>query len=150
PAGRNKSKAHPNLQRPGHECVGSLHFRQLGHRYLTDVLELRPSEPIDAVSAHSALAALVASAPALGVRGEDIAGTLDWFAPDRPAFILYDAVPGGAGHTQLLGKQLQRLFRAAFERVAECECGEETSCYACLRSYRNQHHHEMLSRGIAQ
>ena len=30
-----------------------------------------------------------------------------------------------------------------------CECGPETSCYTCLRSYSNQLYHEQLSRGAA-
>jgi hypothetical protein len=151
PAGQQKKgKAHANLQRPGNECKGTLHFRQLGHRYLTDVLEVRLAEPMNPAEAQSCLAALVAATPALGVRGDDVDGTLDWTAPGQPAFILYDAVPGGAGHTQLIGKRLPELFRAALSRVHDCECGEETSCYACLRSYRNQHIHEQLNRGDAK
>jgi hypothetical protein len=35
------------------------------------------------------------------------------------------------------------------DRVSECDCGEETSCYGCLRSFRNQRHHEELSRRAA-
>ncbi|WP_329084808.1 hypothetical protein [Streptosporangium sp. NBC_01469] len=36
------------------------------------------------------------------------------------------------------------------EQVASvCDCGEETSCYGCLRSFRNQAHHEDLSRAAA-
>ncbi len=31
----------------------------------------------------------------------------------------------------------------------ECECGAETSCYGCLRSYRNAFSHDQLSRAAA-
>jgi hypothetical protein len=41
------------------------------------------------------------------------------------------------------------MIEAAHARVANCpnKCGETTSCYACLRSYRNQYCHEVLTRG---
>jgi hypothetical protein len=31
-----------------------------------------------------------------------------------------------------------------------CKCGEETSCYGCLRNYSNQRDHERLHRGAAK
>jgi hypothetical protein len=40
-------------------------------------------------------------------------------------------------------------MEAALERVSRCECGDDTSCYSCLRSYGNQMWHEQLSRGLA-
>jgi hypothetical protein len=30
-----------------------------------------------------------------------------------------------------------------------CGCGEETSCYGCLRNYSNQYYHDILRRGFA-
>jgi hypothetical protein len=67
-----------------------------------------------------------------------------------PAILLYDAVPGGAG----LVAQMEEpeIFRASLEpaqrRVrGDCECGEDASCYGCLRSYRNQFAHTYLKRG---
>ena len=80
-------------------------------------------------------------------------GTLYYHSPNEPpAFILFDAVPGGAGHARQLEdpEQLATLFRSAYQRVATCLCGEETSCYGCLRSYGNQRFHEQLSRGAAE
>jgi hypothetical protein len=39
-------------------------------------------------------------------------------------------------------------LEAAYRRVeGGCECGEDTSCYGCLRSYRNQYAHTQLRRG---
>ncbi|MFZ2529736.1 MAG: hypothetical protein WAX14_19110 [Rhodococcus sp. (in: high G+C Gram-positive bacteria)] len=34
----------------------------------------------------------------------------------------------------------------AVDRFTRCDCGIETSCYGCLRSFRNERHHEQLSR----
>jgi len=67
-----------------------------------------------------------------------------------PALVLFDNVPGGAGHVRRIADELPDVFRAAWERVDECECGEETSCYECLRNYRNQHYHDQLRRGLAR
>jgi ATP-dependent helicase YprA (DUF1998 family) len=63
--------------------------------------------------------------------------------------VIFDTVPGGAGHAQRISDALPELFAAALERVENCECGPETSCYICLRSYSNQYFHEQLSRGAA-
>jgi hypothetical protein len=65
------------------------------------------------------------------------------------AFVIFDTVPGGAGHAQRVGREIADIARAALERVEQCECGPETSCYQCLRSYQNQTWHEELSRGSA-
>ena len=37
----------------------------------------------------------------------------------------------------------------ALRRVTRCDCGEETSCYGCLRNFRNQTVHDQLTRGAA-
>lgn len=44
---------------------------------------------------------------------------------------------------------LDQVLAAALSRVSTCECGPETSCYGCLRSYQNQRDHDDLSRGAA-
>ena len=66
--------------------------------------------------------------------------------------IIYDAVPGGAGHSRRIvsddGKILSEIFKAAYKRVAKCDC--DPSCYKCLRSYENQKKHENLNRNLAK
>jgi ATP-dependent helicase YprA (DUF1998 family) len=63
--------------------------------------------------------------------------------------VIFDTVPGGAGHARRLGAHLRPLAEAALDRVSRCECGDDTSCYSCLRSYGNQLWHDQLSRGTA-
>ncbi len=64
------------------------------------------------------------------------------------SIIIYDSVPGGAGHSRRLvtrdGKMLHLIFKAALERADSCNC--KPSCYSCLRSYDNQKIHENLDR----
>ena len=65
------------------------------------------------------------------------------------AFVIYDNVPGGAGHVARVYDHLYDVFLSARNVVSSCECGEDTSCYSCLRNYRNQFVHDKLTRGSA-
>lgn len=58
-------------------------------------------------------------------------------------------VPGGAGHTFYIRDHFGDLLAAAIDRVGRCSCGPDTSCYGCLRSYRNQRDHDRLVRQAA-
>jgi len=148
-AAKRTGKTHPNIQRPGRECRGTLVTLHLGHEYLTDVLELRIDRSMTQREARSVLYALLESSAELDVARQDVDGTLHYQGLNQPVLILFDGVPGGAGHTKRLGERLPDLFSAARERAGSCECGPETSCYNCLRSYSNQNWHEALSRGDA-
>jgi len=85
----------------------------------------------------------------LGIRRDDLDGTLYRYTYDLPpALVLFDNVPGSAGHVRRIADELPAVCRAAWERVDRCECGEETSCYECLRNFRNQYLHDRLRRGL--
>ncbi len=67
-----------------------------------------------------------------------------------PTIVLYDDVPGGAGLVAHIEDPslFQRSLTQAHSRVSgACGCGEDASCYGCLRSYRNQFAHPHLRRG---
>lgn len=67
------------------------------------------------------------------------------------SIIIYDSVPGGAGHSRRLvtsdGKMLYRIINVALRKMGNCNC--EPSCYNCLRSYENQKIHDELDRKSA-
>lgn len=89
---------------------------------------------------------------ALGVDAADVNGVIRPLPGGGGAaqeVVIFDDVPGGAGHClRLAGEdELRRVLAAAHARVANCACGESASCYACLRSYRNQFCHDDLARG---
>ena len=158
PAGRRRQRALPAHDNPrtGRQCNGQLHTRHLGHEFITDVLELRfegllASSPDYDLWLSLLYALLEGSSQALGIRRDDLDGTLYRHAYDlAPALVLFDNVPGGAGHVRRVADHLAPVFAAAWQQVARCECGEETSCYECLRNYRNQYHHDRLERGLAR
>jgi hypothetical protein len=152
--GKNRLSSHadPITDRP---CSGLVRTVHLGHSFITDVLELRLTGPGASVSDEglwwSILYAVVqGTCDAMQIPRDDIGGTLYRYAGERPpALMLYDSVPGGAGHLRYVADALDDVLRAAYSRVANCECGPETSCYQCLRDYYNQYYHDRLTRGKA-
>lgn len=89
----------------------------------------------------------------LGIARNEIGGTLYRASGEdliNTSIILYDDVPGGAGHAKKISKQLIGVLENAKIKVAgTCGCAEDTSCYGCLRSFENQFYHDILQRGIA-
>ena len=143
----------------GRDCNGSLTFSDLGHQFLSDILDLR-IQGHTPQNEHFWLSLLYAilegASSALNVRRQDLDGCLYPYA-DRnmaPALVLFDDVPGGAGHVYRVREYFDAVLRAARDRVdGRCGCGGgpngpgDTSCYGCLRNYRNQFCHDALSRG---
>ncbi|MFE9321891.1 DEAD/DEAH box helicase [Nocardia sp. NPDC052278] len=151
---KSKSKSHTHLLK-GTECTGPMRWRSLAHAYETDLLDLSfnfAAMPVHAITAHwrSVLYALLeGAAERLELSRDDIDGTLYQRPGGRTGIVLYDAVPGGAGSVLRIANNLDRVFAAALDRVSNCDCGEETSCYGCLRSFGNQQYHDQLGRRAA-
>ncbi|GJF12537.1 DEAD/DEAH box helicase [Mycolicibacterium cyprinidarum] len=135
-------------------CSGNQRLLDLAHSYETDLLSIdadvhgiHPNQP----AWLSVMYAIVeAASETLEISRDDIGGSLTPAGADRWSMTLFDAVPGGAGHVLQVEENLERVMRTALRRVSECECGPETSCYGCLRSYQNQREHDLLSRGAAE
>lgn len=148
---RRTSRPKHHDPRYGRECGGRLTTYHLGHTFESDVLALDfPGIPLDRMRALSLLYAVLAGGcQAIGIQADDVDGLVYGSGASGHTLVLFDTVPGGAGHVQRIGRNLDGALRGALERVSRCSCGEETSCYECLRSYRNQFVHQELSRGAA-
>lgn len=140
------------------ECNGTLRRTFLGHEFHTDILQLRIDGCTNTDHGFwlSLLYALLeGSSEALDIDRQDLDGCLYAYAgnPYCPAIVLFDDVPGGAGHVHRIGQTEQTLrsvLQCALEKLSRCECGGtegDTSCYGCLRTYRNQWCHDELQRG---
>ncbi len=130
----------------GGACTGSFARFALGHEVKTDVVRARFPEEMTASELYSVAYALVlGAADALAVPQQDLNVTFS-----RQAIVLYDDVPGGAGLVAQLKDEgaFRRVVERSRDRVAG-ECGCDTSCYGCLRSYRNQFFHTQLDRRAA-
>jgi ATP-dependent helicase YprA (DUF1998 family) len=147
--------AHKN--RMGNDCPNKNYINAaLGHVLISDILRLEfPIGYVKQVPDHDQWSTLLyalleGASDALGISGDDINGCLDR-SGIHPVIILFDEAAGGAGHVKRIYSQLSEVLKAAYQRVdGHCGCGEETTCYGCLRSYRNQYEHDILSRGMAK
>ncbi len=88
----------------------------------------------------------------LMIEENDIMGCVDYFRDQEKgvsgfSLILYDTTPGGAGHVKRLMEPgaLEESLRETKKLMSLCGC-TDTSCYTCLRSYRNQRDHDILRK----
>lgn len=136
----------------GSPCGEPLGKFALGHEFVTDVVHIRiPGRLTGEWDAYSlAYAILLGAARVLNVSDNDLSVTVTKYKTSDYAIVLYDNVPGGAGLVASLKKPaiLQDALANAQSRVSG-ECGCDSSCYGCLRSYRNQFAHTELDRNIA-
>lgn len=150
-------KTHKNFKQ--YDCANdTLDYIRLGHKFETDVARftIPMLDSVDKVSFPQALSFLYAFLEgvsiALGIERTDIDGVLE-LNLDMQSYdiLLYDNVPGGAGHVKrLLSKEaIVNSLKAGLDKVSKECCDENTSCYNCLRNYYNQSYHNKLVRKLA-
>jgi hypothetical protein len=135
----------------GQPCRARTRLVSLAHPFETDIADLTfPARSLPREAWLSAMYALLeGAAQSLGISRDDIDGTLYAHQGSQPGLVLFDTVPGGAGNALQIAEHLDKVVAAAVARVSTCDCGEESSCYSCLRGYRNQRFHDDLSRRAA-
>ena len=135
-------------------CSGTLRHFSLGHELVTDVVRLQVPHLNGEWMAYSVgYALLLGAAERLGVPDTDLNVTIAGVdataavASTTASIVLYDNVPGGAGLVAQLEREevFAAVLRHARDRVSGA-CGCDSSCYGCLRSYRNQFAHPHLDR----
>ena len=139
----------------GSPCHSAMRNFSLGHELDTDVVCLHFPNLCDEWEAYSvAYSMLLGAADRLGVPDSDLNVTITGKGKDKKnecAIVLYDNVPGGAGLVAQLENEevFNDVLKRAIGRVeGKCRC--DSSCYGCLRSYRNQFAHARLNRQRAE
>lgn len=131
----------------------SLKRYYLHHEFKTDVAKISfDCDTSDYSTMLSVMNALLNSfSNELNIERRDIKACLTYKVNNgkmEHKIIIYDAVPGGAGHSRRLstedGGVLNSVMKRAIKLLETCEC--EPSCYRCLRNYENQKTHEILDR----
>lgn len=157
----SKSEKHRNSG--GYPCVNNrLKQFSLGYRFKTDVVRIRfvdiPIDMTDTDGWDRALSILYGflrgACATLNIEENDIAGCLQYERADgRPSvsMVIYDSTPGGSGQAKRLDDPfvLEQVLRNTLDSMKRCTCGGEngdSSCYSCLRSYKNQRDHDRLKR----
>lgn len=146
-------KGHKNPFGRGNCNSTSLTRYCLHHEFKTDVAKITfDCDTSDKATMLSVMYAILNSfANELNIERRDIRGCLTYkrnFGKMEHKIIIYDSVPGGAGHSRRFvtedGAVLNAVIKRAINSLETCMC--EPSCYRCLRSYENQKIHEILDR----
>lgn len=144
---------HKHLLAQNRDCTGRTTVHSLAHQYQTDLVEIELDRlaPMPDATVYSVLyAVLGAAAEVLGTAREDIDGTLiNRKNTAHTRLFLFDTTPGGAGNVTRIPERLDTVLTTALHRVSNCDCGPETSCSQCLRTFRNQKYHHALTRQSA-
>lgn len=153
-ANENGNTHHNHL---GRACSGKLSHVHLGHEFKTDVVKIelpQYNHQQQDVSMSILYALIEGLSNALDIARTDLDGCL-YFNNQQTSLIIYDNVPGGAGHVRRLTDEdgvIEEMLQEANRVVKECTCGGETgdaACYACLQNYNNQFYHDDLKRRYA-
>lgn len=132
------------------------HYDALGAAFVSDVLELVFDlySPIHIETAEweSVMWALFnASAQLLEIPETELGGTIYRNEMQGFSVMIYDDVPGGAGHAKQLSHKVRDLIETAYSVVdGHCGCSDDTCCYGCIANYYNQSSQSKLSRGVAK
>lgn len=153
---RYKQKTHKSIS--GYNCSNNKLKRfSLGYRFLTDVVKIRFDnyEINDFEQGLSILYGLLRGfCRYLNIEEKDISGCLQSYPTSKGlnySIIIFDNTPGGAGHAKRLDnpEALKGVIRTTLKLMRDCVCGGEqgdSSCYSCIRNYRNQKYHDKLKR----
>ncbi len=60
---------------------------------------------------------------------------------------LYDSLSSGAGYSYAVSESIETILKQVMDMLGSCSC--ESSCYKCLKHYRNQFVHGRLDRFAA-
>ena len=142
------------------ECKGRVDKLALGYNFETDIVEIDFGDLFIELSNEDGFweslmySIIEGMSIALEIDRSDIDGTLYVKNNLSKSIILFDTVPGGAGHVKrLMDEEYFKLsLEKALEVVLECHCGgekQDTSCYNCLRNYYNQYCHDKMKRFYA-
>lgn len=150
--GNNKKRKHKNCN--GYDCPNELLEKiALGHQFKTDVVKIKISGLVERRKALSTMYALLEGiSDAFDIERKDINGILNKNDEGCYEIIVFDNVPGGAGHVKRMldPEGLKLAFKMAYKKVNMNCCDEESSCYNCLRNYNNQKVHKDLKRRFAK
>ena len=159
-------KPFPDEKEPMCEGAGTTRHIVLGTDFITDIalfsmdvelpLRLRPGQYPTAVALRTLSEALAkAASQLLEIEpGELMAEYRPSLTPEgrdglKAEVFLYDTLPGGAGFSSQLVERGTELFQRALRLVKTCAENCDTSCYRCLRSFKNKFEHGLLDRHVA-
>ncbi len=144
----------PHENYKGNKCPNeNLEPISLGHKFKTDVAKITIKGLDTKDRALSLLYALLEGiSQEFNIERKDIDGIIVKNKINSYDLIIFDNVPGGAGHVKRImdKNMLLETFNLALKKVEQNCCEENSSCYNCLRNYNNQRYHKILKRKLAK
>ena len=149
-----KTLKHAHKNSNGFTCKNTmLNLLSLGYCFKTDVIRIDfiDNSILDWEKGYTILQALLRGICSyLSIEENDISGCLQK-SDSGYEIVIYDTTPGGSGQAKRLDDKdnLIGSIKNALEIVAGCTCGgdeADTTCYSCLRNYRNQKYHDVMKR----
>ncbi|SFN52730.1 DEAD/DEAH box helicase [Dokdonella immobilis] len=67
---------------------------------------------------------------------------------EEAELFLYDTLPGGAGYSRKVASLTPALLAAALQRLEGCAGNCDSSCYRCIRTFRNRPDHGQIDRHV--
>jgi len=146
-----------------YSCRGKMHTVYLGNRFVTDLLLIRlrlddtfhfeigkASVWINAALDSLGEAVVQAASRILDIEVQElVAGHRILFENNHyyADVYLFDSLSGGAGYSYVAGERIDEILQEAIHLLQKCDC--QSSCYKCLRHYKNQLKHYSLNRFLA-
>lgn len=138
----------------GYQCPNKkLERVALGHIFKTDVIKLK----IHGLFSRDALvtftyALLEGMSKTLQIERNDINGLVKHNHNFEFEIVLFDNVPGGAGHVKRIANDstMYAVLNESLNILNQKCCDDETTCNKCLRNYYNQAHHRIMKKKYAK
>lgn len=152
---RTTKLSHKNSN--GFPCKNTILDRlSLGYCFKTDVIRIdfEDNQILDWEKGYTILQAFLRGVCSyLSIEESDISGCLQK-SETGYELVIYDVTPGGSGQAKRLDDKdnLMGAIKEALNIVKSCSCGgdeADTTCYTCLRNYRNQKYHDIMQRKYA-
>ena len=147
------------------KCRGKRHTVFLGNQFVTDLLLIRLHlddalnfEPqgnnkwLNASLDSLGEAIVIAASRVLDIDVQELVTGYRILTENEKHYAdlyVFDSLSGGAGYSYVAGQKIEEILDETLQILQNCEghCG--SSCYKCLRHYKNQLKHQTLNRFLA-
>jgi hypothetical protein len=147
------------------KCRGKMHNVFLGNKFITDLLLIRLrlddtlnfnpqgnnpwlSSALDSLGE----AIVIAASRVLDIDVRELVTGYRIITENKRHYAdlyVFDSLSGGAGYSYAAGQRIEEILSMTEYILSNCEGKCKSSCYKCLRHYKNQLKHFTLNRFIA-
>jgi hypothetical protein len=147
------------------QCTGRTHYVFLGNQFVTDLLLIRlhlndrlnfnpqgNNSWLYAALDTLGEAIVLAASRVLDIDVQELVTGYRIITENGGHYAdlyVFDSLSGGAGYSYAAGKRIEEIISETHRILRYCEGNCSSSCYKCLRHYKNQLKHHTLNRYLA-